>query len=110
MSPSQSPVRAPPVRVGGAPELAHEKNGSRCAQVVALYEVLGARSTDPEERGHLGGAAGLTSPSVPVPTSPEGRAWQWLRRVLLARVQPRAGARLGAGPRVPDSGSAGQDV
>jgi len=36
--------------------------GGKYAQVVALCEVLDALSTDPEERGHLGGAAGLTSP------------------------------------------------
>jgi len=50
------------VHVGGSPELAHEQDGSRCAEVVALCEVLDELSTDPEERGHLGGAAGLTSP------------------------------------------------
>jgi hypothetical protein len=50
------------VHVGGSPDLAHEKDGSRYAQVVALREVLDALSTDPEERGHLAAAAGLTSP------------------------------------------------
>jgi len=50
------------VDVGGASDLVHEKDGSRYAQVVALCEVLDALSTDLEERGHLGGAAGLASP------------------------------------------------
>ncbi len=94
--------------------LAHEKDGSRCAQVVALGEVLDARSTDPKERGHLGGAAGLTSPQRASRCRParraapgqgsshDGLSWRGFSR--------GPGARLGAGPRVPDSGGAGQVV